>query len=192
MVRCLAALVGLLPAAAGAGVAVNAERKTLQDDPVFQPKKYQRNIEEDPECSRDPLWGPFRVELLALAPELRVDLAYQKTLEWGLDNATVVDEMAKVCIVGSVCLQYLFARFLLLEAGSAEAAAHTFRMLDSQAGALHPDLFDKASGNGEIWPITAEEIDGLRRKILRASVGGGTGGPSRRRRFRNAFGLHDE
>lgn len=31
-----------------------------------------------------------------------------------------------------------------------------------------------------------------RRALLRASSGGGRGGPERRRRFKNAFGLHDE
>mmetsp|Transcript_7712 Transcript_7712/g.21816 ORF Transcript_7712/g.21816 Transcript_7712/m.21816 type:complete len:630 (+) Transcript_7712:82-1971(+) len=166
-------------------------RLTLQDDPVFQPKKYQKSVEEDPECNRDALWGPFRKELIAAAPSVRIDLAYAKTMEWGLENATLVDEQAKICILGIISLQYLFAQFLLLEAGSVEAAAHSFRLMDSQTGALHPDLFDKAAGYGQIWPITAAEVDSLRRKILKNSVGGGFGGADRRRRFRNAFGLHD-
>jgi len=165
---------------------------TLQDDPVFQPKKYQRNVEEDPECNRDERWGPFRKELVAAEYDRRIDLAYEKTMEWGLENATLVDEQAKVCIMGLISLQYLFARFLLLEVGSVEAAAHSFRLMDSQTGALHPDLFDKASGYGEIWPITSADVDSLRRKILKASVGGGSGGADRRRRVKNAFGLHDD
>jgi len=189
-------IAGRLATAEFGGDAVEAPpatgRRTLQDDPAFQPKKYQRNIEEDPECNRDPNWGPFRLELMAAAPENRIDLAYQKTMEWGLENATLVDEHAKACIMGIIALQYFFARFLLLEVGSVEAAAHSFRLMDSQTGALHPDLFDKASGHGQIWPITAAEVDSIRRKILRASVGGGSGGADRRRRFKGAFGLHDE
>ena len=57
--------------------------------------------------------------------------------------------------MGLISLQYLFAMFLLLEAGSVEAAAHAFRLMDSHVGALHPDLFDKASGYGRTWPVTA-------------------------------------
>jgi len=187
-----ATLLALAPALLTPTVGAEAGRKlTLQDDPVFQPKKYQKNVEEDPECARDALWGPWRRELMAAEQERRIDLAYEKTMEWGLENATLVDEQAKICIMGLISLQYLFAQFLLQEVGSVEAAAHSFRLMDSQTGALHPDLFDKASGNGSIWPITAAEVDSLRRQILRASVGGGSGGADRRRRFKNAFGLHD-
>ncbi|CAE8647692.1 unnamed protein product [Polarella glacialis] len=164
---------------------------TLQDDPAFQPQKYAKNVQEDPECNRDPLWGPFRQVLMAAEPENRIELAYEKTIEWGLENATIVDEQAKICIIGLITLQFLFARFLLTEVNSVEAAAHSFRLMDSQTGALHPDVFDKASGYGKIWPITADEVDSLRRGILKSSVGGGSGGPDRRRRFKNAFGLHD-
>lgn len=171
---------------------VTPGRRTLQDDPVFQVKKYQRNVEEDPECSRDSLWGAFRKELMDAPPLNRIDLAYDRTMVWGLENASKVDEQAKICIMGIICLQYFFAEFLLKEVGSVEAAAHSFRLMDSQTGALHPDLFDKAAGYGKIWPISAAGIDSLRRNILRESVGGGFGGPDRRRRFKNAFGLHDE
>jgi len=167
------------------------QRLSLQDDPVFQPKKYQKNVEEDPECSRDLRWSLFRESLIATPPQQRIDLAYEKTMEWGLENATLVDEQAKICIMGIITLQYFFAEFLLLEVGSVEAATHSFRLMDSQTGALHPDLFDKASGNGQTWPITSAQVDSIRRKILRSSVGGGTGGADRRRRFRSGFGLHD-
>lgn len=165
---------------------------TLQDDPVFQEKQYQKNVEEDPECSRYPNWGAFRQQLMATQPDLRIDLAYEKTMEWGLENASLVDEQAKLCIMGVVTIQHLFADFLLTESESVEAAAHSFRLMDSQAGALHPDLFDKAADFGKKWPVTANEVDRLRRRILKLSVGGGHGGPSRRRRARNAFGLNDE
>jgi len=167
------------------------QRLSLQDDPVFQPKKYQKNVEEDPQCSRDLRWSQFRESLIATPPQQRIDLAYEKTMEWGLENATLVDEQAKICIMGIITLQYLFADFLLLEVGSVEAATHSFRLMDSQTGALHPDLFDKAAGNGQTWPITAAQVDSIRRKILRSSVGGGAGGADRRRRFRSGFGLHD-
>ena len=89
-------------------------RRTLQDDPVFQPKKYQRNIEEDPECSRDALWGPFRLELMAAPEEQRIDLAYYKTLEWGLENATVVDEQAKICMMGLISLQSMSVMIVVI------------------------------------------------------------------------------
>lgn len=167
-------------------------RKTLQDDPVFQRKAYQNNIEEDAECSRSPEWGPFRVQLLETAEDMRVELAYEKMMEWGLENVTKVDEQSKICLLGLVCMQYYFAHMLLHEVGSVEAAAEAFRMMDEHSGALHPDLFDKAAGYGKTWPVTADMLDSLRRALLRASVGGGRGGPDRRRRFKSAFGLHDE
>lgn len=166
-------------------------KRTLQDDPAFQRKSYQKYVEEDPGCNADFKWGALRQELMATPPDLRIDLAYKVTMEWGLDNATLIDEQAKVCILGCITLQYLFAEFLLWEAGSVEAAAHSFRLMDSMTGALHPDLFDAATGHGSTWPITAEVVDRVRRAILRASVGGGHGGADRRRRFKNAFGLHD-
>jgi len=175
----------------GAALPAPGARLTLQDDPVFQRKKYQTNIEEDPECNRDALWGPFRRELMAAREDVRIDLAYQKTMEWNLENATTVDEQAKICIMGLISLQFLFAQFLMLEVGSVEAAAHAFRLMDSHVGAMHPDLFDKAAGHGQVWPATVQGIDSIRRTILRASVGGGSGGPDRRRRLKNAFGLHD-
>lgn len=165
---------------------------TLQDDPAFQVKKYQRNVEEDPGCSRDERWHQFRLLLMASTPDTRIDLAYRAMLDWNLDNATNIDDQAKICIMGCITLQYLFSIFLLDEAGSVEAAAHSFRLMDSQTGALHPDLFDTASGHGELWPITTADVDRVRRRILRASSGGGRGGPDRRRRFKNAFGLHDD
>eukprot|EP00927_Polykrikos_kofoidii_P065560 TRINITY_DN6129_c0_g2_i1.p1 TRINITY_DN6129_c0_g2~~TRINITY_DN6129_c0_g2_i1.p1 ORF type:complete len:662 (+),score=77.61 TRINITY_DN6129_c0_g2_i1:170-1987(+) len=169
----------------------SGQRPTLQDDPAFQVKKYQRNVEEDPGCSRAPLWDEFRVAILGMPPDQRIDLAYAKTVEWNLENTTIVDDQAKLCIMGVITVQFLFAEFLLLDAGSVEAAAHSFRILDTHSGALHPDLFDMYSGDGLIWPVTVQRIDSLRRQILRASVGGGVGGPDRRRRFKNAFGLHD-
>eukprot|EP00405_Crypthecodinium_cohnii_P041366 CAMPEP_0206563504 /NCGR_PEP_ID=MMETSP0325_2-20121206/22888_1 /ASSEMBLY_ACC=CAM_ASM_000347 /TAXON_ID=2866 /ORGANISM="Crypthecodinium cohnii, Strain Seligo" /LENGTH=693 /DNA_ID=CAMNT_0054065927 /DNA_START=17 /DNA_END=2098 /DNA_ORIENTATION=+ len=170
----------------------SGRKLTLQDDPAFQKKKYQRNVEEDPGCNRDPKWGKFREYLMGMPEEARVDLAYETTMAWGLDNATNVDEEAKVCLLGLISLQYLFCKFLLEEVGSPEAAANSFRLLDTQAGALHPDLFDKASMQGALWPIDTSRIDALRRSLLRASVGGGTGGPDRRRRALGAYGLHDD
>ncbi|CAJ1362126.1 unnamed protein product, partial [Effrenium voratum] len=172
--------------------ALAAPKKTLQDDPVFQKKNYQENIETDAECNRSPLWGPFRVQLLQTAEEMRVELAYEKMMEWGLENVTKVDEQSKICLLGLVSMQYYFAHMLLFEVGSVEAAVDAFRMMDEHSGALHPDLLDKAAGAGEIWPISADSLDSMRRALLRASSGGGTGGPDRRRRFKNAFGLHDE
>ena len=172
--------------------ASTAPRKTLQDDPAFQRKNYQENIEKDAECNRSPLWGPFRVQLLQTQEEMRVELAYEKMIEWGLENVTKVDEESKVCLLGLVSMQYYFAHMLLFEIGSIEAAADAFRMVDEHSGALHPDLFDQAAGYGQIWPISADALDSMRRALLRASSGGGQGGPDRRRRFKNAFGLHDE
>lgn len=169
-----------------------APRRTLQDDPAFQRKNYQENIEKDAECNRSPLWGPFRVQLLQTEEDMRVELAYEKMMEWGLENVTKVDEESKVCLLGLVSMQYYFAHMLLFEIGSVEAAADAFRMVDEHSGALHPDLLDKAAGYGKIWPISADGLDSLRRALLRASSGGGRGGPERRRRFKNAFGLHDE
>eukprot|EP00440_Ansanella_granifera_P003736 gb/GFBE01004053.1/.p1 GENE.gb/GFBE01004053.1/~~gb/GFBE01004053.1/.p1 ORF type:complete len:633 (+),score=120.75 gb/GFBE01004053.1/:1-1899(+) len=166
-------------------------KRTLQDDPVFAEKKYQRNVEEDAECNWVPKWGAFRKELLATPPDQQIDLVYEKTLEWDLENVTNIDEQSKLCLLGLVTMQYMFAHFLMFEVNSVEAAAHSFRMMDEHSGAMHPDLFDKASGYGKIWPITASKIDSLRRAILRGASGGGSGGPDRRRRFKNAFGLHD-
>mmetsp|Transcript_17943 Transcript_17943/g.40450 ORF Transcript_17943/g.40450 Transcript_17943/m.40450 type:complete len:625 (+) Transcript_17943:21-1895(+) len=173
------------------GARCQPARKTLQDDPAFQRKAYQNNIEEDAECNRSPEWGPFRVQILATPEDVRVDLAYEKMMEWGLENVTKVDEQSKICLLGLVTMQYYFAHMLLYEVGSVEAAVEAFRMMDEHSGALHPDLFDKAAGYGKTWPITADALDSLRRGLLRASVGGGHGGPDRRRRFRSAFGLHD-
>eukprot|EP00928_Gymnodinium_smaydae_P037025 TRINITY_DN25772_c0_g1_i1.p1 TRINITY_DN25772_c0_g1~~TRINITY_DN25772_c0_g1_i1.p1 ORF type:complete len:728 (-),score=166.66 TRINITY_DN25772_c0_g1_i1:70-2073(-) len=185
-------LPGLAAEAASSGAPGRpAGKKTLQDDPAFEEKNFQRNVEEDPGCDREPLWGAFRRDLLAMPQETRIDLAFAKMTEWGLENTTKIDEQAKVCIIGVVMIQYLFAQYLLVEAGSVEAAAHSFRMMDGQAGSIHPDLFDKATGHGRTWPLTANDVDSMRRSLLRASTGGGTGGPDRRRRFRNAFGLHD-
>ncbi|CAE7377835.1 rib-1 [Symbiodinium natans] len=126
--------------------------------------------------------------MLETPEEMRVELAYEKMME----NVTKVDEQSKICLLGLVCMQYYFAHMLLFEVGSVEAAAEAFRMMDEHSGALHPDLFDKAAGYGKTWPITADLMDSMRRALLRASVGGGHGGPNRRRRFKSAFGLHDE
>lgn len=179
---------GAVPRSGGAGA---GKRKTLQDDPAFAEKMYQRNIEDDPGCEREARWAAFRLELLQTLQEARIDVAFARTMDWNLENASVVDEEAKKCMMGVVTMQYLFAHFLLHDQGSVEAAAHSFRLCDTHVGALHPDLFDRASGHGQLWPVTAAEVDRLRRQILRASVGGGTGGADRRRRFKNAFGLHD-
>ncbi|CAK9007558.1 unnamed protein product [Durusdinium trenchii] len=172
--------------------AAPAPRKTLQDDPAFQRKNYQENIEKDAECNRSPEWGPFRAQLLQTEEDMRVELAYEKMMEWGLENVTKVDEQSKICLLGLVAMQFYFAHMLLFEVGSVEAAADAFRMMDEHSGALHPDLLDQAAGYGKTWPISADALDSLRRALLRASAGGGTGGPDRRRRFKNAFGLHDE
>eukprot|EP00811_Abedinium_folium_P024141 NODE_3388_length_2045_cov_5.776330.p1 GENE.NODE_3388_length_2045_cov_5.776330~~NODE_3388_length_2045_cov_5.776330.p1 ORF type:complete len:668 (+),score=111.25 NODE_3388_length_2045_cov_5.776330:131-2005(+) len=167
-------------------------KRTLQDDPVFQQKHYQRNVEEDPGCDRDPNWGSFRREFISYSPKDRVGLAYAKQLEWGLENTSLFDEHAKICIMGLAAMQFEFVRYYLYDIGSVEAAALSFRLLDPHVSALHPDLFDKAAGYGETWPLTTASVDSLRRALLRASVGGGSGGPDRRRRNKNAFGLHDD
>ena len=103
-----------------------------------------------------------------------------------------MDLESKICLLGLVSMQFYFARMLLYEVGSVEAAADAFRMMDEHSGALHPDLFDRAAGHGRTWPISSEQLDSLRRGLLKASTGGGEGGPARRRRFKSAFGLHDQ
>ena len=82
------------------GLRPDIGKQRLSDDPTFQKKDYQKHIEEDPECNQVPHWAGFRHQLLAASSDIHVDLAYQRTVEWGLENASRVDEQAKVCIMG--------------------------------------------------------------------------------------------
>eukprot|EP00434_Breviolum_minutum_P012333 symbB.v1.2.010868.t2/scaffold716.1/size187362/21 len=146
---------------------------TLADDPEFAKKPDAATALADPGCDDAPGWAEYRSQLMALAA---VDWQDAAALAFDWMNARdmmktkIMDEEAKVCLLGVISSIYMLARWSLEVDDSWESAVYLTRTLSGYASSMHPGKLDQITLDGQRWPVTVKDLDSMRRSLARQSA----------------------